>query len=116
MTRILLLELGTLGNTRWLLAHELGHHLSGFCGGTLASEMVANRWAVQVLQVWGDSESQAVRVTVLHLLSLKRLRGDRQSVGHHYCAEATDILRHYPSQRDPRDPGDNTCDAELAGR
>src|SRR5262245_49255374 len=79
------LELCTFGNTRWLLAHELGHHLSGVCGETLASEMVANRWAVQVLQVWGDSERQAVQATVLHLLALQRLRGDQQAVGHAYC-------------------------------
>jgi len=110
------LELGAGGNTRWLLAHELGHHLSNFCGGTLESEMVANTWAVRVLQVWGDPEAQAVRTTVLHLVSLKRLRGDRQAIGHNYCAEAADVLRRYPDRGDPRSPGDDTCNAELAGR
>src|SRR5262245_10184868 len=50
--------------------------LSGVCGETLASEMLANRWAVQVLRVWDDSERQAVQATVLHLLALQRLRGD----------------------------------------
>jgi hypothetical protein len=76
--------------------------LSGVCRETLASEMLANRWAVQVLQVWGDSERQAVQATVLHLLALQRLRGDQQAVGHSYCAEAADLPRHYPYQPDPR--------------
>jgi hypothetical protein len=110
------LTLGADGNTRWLLAHELGHHLSRSCGGTLDSEMTANAWAVRVLQTWGDTEAVAVRTTVLHLVYLKRLRGDRQALGHDYCAEAVDVLRRYPERGDPRNPGDDTCSAELAGR
>jgi hypothetical protein len=110
------LQLGADGNTRWLLAHELGHHLSRSCGGTLDSEMTANAWTIRVLQAWGDTEAVAVRATVLHLVHLKRLRGDRQAVGHDYCAEAADILRRYPGRGDPRSPGDETCSAELAGR
>ena len=90
--------------------------LSGVCRETLASEMLANRWAVQVLQVWGDSERQAVQATVLHLLALQRLRGDQQAVGRSYCAEAADLLRHYPYQPDPRTHGDPTRGAELVGR
>jgi hypothetical protein len=110
------LQLGADGNTRWLLAHELGHHLSRSCGGTLDSEMTANAWAVRVLQAWGDTEAVAVRTTVLHLVYLKRLRGDRQAIGHNYCAEAADMLRRYTERGDPRNPGDETCSAELAGR
>lgn len=110
------LQLGADGNARWLLAHELGHHLSRSCGGTLDSEMTANAWAVRVLQAWGDTEAVAVRTTVRHLVYLKRLRGDRQAIGHNYCAEAADILRRYPERGDPRNPGDETCSAELAGR
>jgi hypothetical protein len=79
------LRLGADGNIRWL-AHELGHHLSRSCGGTLDSEMTANAWAVRVLQAWGDTEAMAVRTTVLHLVYLKRRRGDRPAVGHDYCA------------------------------
>ena len=78
--------------------------------------MAANRWAVKVLQVWGDTESQAIRATVLHLVYLKRLRGDHQFAGHNYCAEAVDILRLYPSYPDPRNAGETTCAAELAAR
>jgi len=107
------LDLATDGNTRWLLAHELGHHLSRFCGGTVESEMVANTWAVEVLRVWGDTEAEAVRATVSHLVYLKYLRGDRQFAGHNYCAEAADVLRQYPGHPDPRAPGDATCRAEL---
>jgi hypothetical protein len=108
------IELGTVGKTRWLLAHELGHHLDGYCGGTVESEMAANVWAVKVLQVWGDSEVHAVQTTVGHLIYLKRLRGRHQLAGHNYCAEAADILRQYPAHADPRVSGDATCADEIA--
>ena len=99
------LRLGADGNIRWLLAHELGHHLSRSCGGTLDSEMTANAWAVRVLPARGDTEAMAVRTTVLHLVYLERRRGDRRAVGHDYCEEAADSLRRYPERGDPRNPG-----------
>src|SRR5260370_23997863 len=46
---------------RWLLAHELGHHLDRSEGvSQLEREMTANRTAVQILQVWGASTDDAV--------------------------------------------------------
>src|SRR5258705_6967317 len=44
------LELGTdqpERSARWLLAHELGHHLIGVCGDSLANETAANAAAVR---------------------------------------------------------------------
>jgi hypothetical protein len=59
-------------NVEWLLAHELGHHISGHCGQAIRSEMEANAAAIRVLQAWGTSEGYAVRRTEQHLLNLKR--------------------------------------------
>lgn len=104
-----MIVLGNVGNIRWVLAHELGHHVRGHCSATLANEMEANRLAVTHLQIWGVSERDAVLLTVGHLLYLKRLRGDNQVHGHNFCAEAADLLAHYPAYPDPRAPGDTTC-------
>lgn len=65
--------------TEWLLAHELGHHITGHCGQGLASEEAANAGAIKVLQAWGTSEGYAVRKTEQHLLGLLRYRGNRRS-------------------------------------
>jgi len=91
-------------HVRWLLAHELGHHFSGHCGQGIESEMAANAAAIRVLQVWGFTEQEAYRMTVIHLIELKRYRGDRPLPGHDYCAELRDIERRYPNYT-PEDPG-----------
>ena len=97
-------------NVEWLLAHELGHHISGHCGSGITNEMAANESAIKVLQVWGASEGYAVRRTEQHLLSLKR--GGGTLPGHDYCVEYWDIRKLYP-QYPPDDPeGDAmTCPA-----
>ena len=46
-------------NTEWLLAHELGHHISGHCGEGIQNEMEANAAAIRVLEAWGTSEGYA---------------------------------------------------------
>jgi hypothetical protein len=82
---------------------------------TLAQEKAANRFAVETLQLWGATEEESVRDTVVQLLLSKRLR-PRPQRGHDYCAEALDVLRRYPQVADPRPASDSTCAAELAGR
>ncbi len=42
------IKLATLGNTRWALAHELGHHILAHCGQSEQQEREANAIAVQV--------------------------------------------------------------------
>lgn len=111
---------GTDGNARWLLAHELGHYVMRHCepqpwAVALEQEKMANRFAVETLQLWGATEEEAVRETVLQLLLTRRLR-PRPQRGHDYCAEALDVLRRYPHVADPRPAGDSTCSAEFAGR
>ena len=111
---------GADGNARWLLAHELGHYVMHHCDPqpwevALAQEKAANRFAVETLQLWGATEEQAVRETVLQLLLTRRQRL-RPQRGHDYCAEAVDVLRRYPQIADPRPPTDSTCAADLAGR
>jgi hypothetical protein len=46
-----LISLGTGGNAKWLLAHELGHHLLEHCGEAFEQEIQANAMAVRILQV-----------------------------------------------------------------
>jgi hypothetical protein len=107
------LELGTNGtNPRGLLAHELGHAVLGHCGANYQQELDANAFAVEALKIWGDSQATAVRDTVLHLL--KVARSSYRSPVHNFCAEAADVLRRYPTEPDPRDPGDMTCQMEIA--
>jgi hypothetical protein len=91
-------------NPRWLLAHELGHHISGHCGQGIINEMEANAAAIRVLQVWGMTEQDAYRATARHLIGLKRYRGNRPLPGHDYCAELRDVERRYPACT-PEDPG-----------
>jgi hypothetical protein len=102
------------GNLRWVLAHELGHHLLAHCGQSQQHEREANAVAVRVLQIWGMTEEQAVTETVRHLVKLKKSRGNTQLAGHNYCAEAVDVLSRYPAVSDPRSAGDTTCAEEFA--
>jgi hypothetical protein len=95
-------------NPRWLLAHELGHHISGHCGQGIINEMEANVAAIRVLQVWGMTEQDAYRATARHLIGLKRYRGNRPLPGHDYCAELRDVERRYPAYT-PEDPGPCRC-------
>ena len=98
------ITLGTTGNTKWLLAHELGHHLNGDCeGGDLQHEMNANAMAIKVLEVWGASEEDAVRMTGNHLLGLQVARKNNPRPGHSYCAEFAALRSRYP-QYPPKDP------------
>jgi len=105
---------GTDNNPRWLLAHELGHYVMQHCDSQpwevmLVREKAANEFAVTTLQVWGLTEEQAVRDTVLQLLVIKRLSRKVQ-YGHDYCAEVLDVLRRHPQVPDPRPAaGDLTC-------
>ena len=84
---------------RWLLAHELGHHLDRSEGASqLEREMAANRTAVQILQVWGATTDDAVTL-VEAMLFASQVRRAAVS-GHDWCAELTDIHarfsdRHY---------------------
>jgi hypothetical protein len=103
-------------NVRWLLAHELGHHISGHCGQGLIDEMEANAAAVRVLQVWGDTEQAAVLGTEHHLLMLARYRKGRPLPGHNYCLEVADILKRYPATPDVRAGSEcATDDPRLTG-
>jgi hypothetical protein len=108
------IKLPTQGNTRGVLAHELGHHFLAHCGQSQQQEREANAMAVRVLQTWGMTEKEAVTETVRHLVRLKKLPGNTQLGGHNYCAEAVDVLRRYPAVSDPRSPGDTTCAEEFA--
>lgn len=88
----------TLGTdaTPWLLAHELGHYVLGHgCAETLATEMAANAFAVEAMQVWGTSAPDAVRRTVDILVGAQRRHVSIPA--HDWCAEAADVLRRYPT-------------------
>lgn len=83
---------------RWLLAHELGHHLDRSEGvSPLEREMTANRTAVQILQVWGATADNAVTL-VEAILFTNQLRGAVVS-GHDWCAELADIHAHFQDSR-----------------
>ena len=103
------------GYVRFRLAHELGHHVLHHCGTSYAQELDANVVAIQVLQLWGLSEVDAVRGTVVFLLEVKKFQGNVQRPGHNVCGEAAALLRRYPSVPDPRMRGDRTCAEEFGG-
>jgi len=103
------------GYVRFRLAHELGHHVLHHCGTSYAQELDANVVAIQVLQLWGLSETDAVRETVVFLLEVKKFQGNVQQPGHNVCGEAAALLRRYPSVPDPRMRGDRTCAEEFGG-
>jgi hypothetical protein len=95
------IDLGTDGHdTEWLLAHEMGHYLKRHCGDdpSLHDEMEANAMAIKVLQVWGESEQEAVRHTENQLRFLI-MRGTSPGPGHDYAAELAAIQQLYPQYR-----------------
>lgn len=81
-----------------LLAHELGHHILGHGAGMSGSahEMDANAKAVEVIQVWGYSEREAV-VMVAGLLCRRQARGAGASMAGHLSAadEMEDLKRRF---------------------
>ncbi len=98
-------ELGTASSEAgktWLLAHELGHHVRGHVNAYLEQEMEANAVAVRILQVWGRSEEDAVRLVGNRLLSVQTSGSTLTGKGHDWCAEFADLRSHYP-QYAPRD-------------
>jgi hypothetical protein len=60
--------------------------------------------AIQVLEVWGVSEEDAVRMTGNHLLGLQVTRKNNPWPGHSYCAEFAALRSRYP-QYPSKDPG-----------
>jgi len=98
------ITLGHDGDTKWLLAHELGHHISGHCWEGIDSEMAANETAIKVLQVWGETEEEAYRHVANRLFWLAENRR-RPLAGHNYCAELQDVARLYIDKYPPKDPG-----------
>jgi hypothetical protein len=112
------IELGTEqaeGNARWLLAHELGHHVRGDCTeGALAQEIGADLAAVRVLQAWGLTEYEAAKDVATRLWLIAKNGAMRGMVGHDACAELVAVLRAYPAIADPTNPMDDTCAAERA--
>ena len=108
------LELGTdqqERSARWLLAHELGHHLDGRCGDVLAQEIAANVAAVRVMQTWGMTEYQAAKQVAAYLWASAKDGRMRGMPGHDAYAELVAVLRAYPAVTNPTD---GTCAAELA--
>jgi hypothetical protein len=106
-------ELGTASDEAgktWLLAHELGHHVRGHINTYLEQEMEANAVAVQILQVSGRSEEDAVRLVGNRLLSIRTSGSTLTGKGHDWCAEFASLRSHYP-QYPPRDPAkvNTTC-------
>jgi hypothetical protein len=95
---------------RWLLAHEIGHHLDGRCSDAVAHEIAADVAAVRVLQAWGLTEYEAAKEVATMLWSAAkdgRMRGMR---GHDACTELVAVLRAYPAVTNPTD---GTCAAQL---
>lgn len=109
------IELGTdqtARGLRFLLAHELGHHVDGRCGNALPQEVSANLLAVRVMQTWGFTESQALADVMAILMGAARDGRMRGMPGHDACAELVAVLRAYPNAIDPRGTGDRVCLAE----
>lgn len=99
-----MIELGTGNSPRameWLLAHELSHHLLGHANHALEQDMAANRTAVHVLELWGHSEAEAVRIVEGQLLAIQKRGSTVTSQGHNWCAEYADIVRRYPDVPSP---------------
>jgi hypothetical protein len=71
------------------MAHEIGHYVKRHCGGdpALQDEIEANAMAIKVLQVWGESEQEAVRHVENQLRGL--IRRGTLTPGHDYAAELT---------------------------
>lgn len=110
-----LISLGTKGNVKWLLAHEIGHHLLGHCGEHFQAEVEANAMAIRVLQVWGMTEEAAYRMTANHLLGLQNFRKNNPRPGHDYCGELQVLMTQFAGQYPPRDPAKvrETCPLVL---
>jgi len=99
-----------------LLAHELGHHILGHRAVVgSAHEMDANAKAVEVIQVWGYSEHDAI-VMVAQLLCRRQTRGASASMPSHLPAadELEELKRRFkmpmlsclPNERKTWDGGD----------
>src|SRR5260370_21434149 len=83
---------------RWLLAHELGHHLDRSVGvSQLEREMTANRTAVQILPASGASTVGAVTLADAKLFPPRLLRAAR--TGHHWCAHLSAPHAHFSPTR-----------------
>lgn len=98
------LDLGTLSGPEgmtWLLAHEISHHILGHVNAALKEEMEANAMAVRVLQIWGRSEAEAVRLVESRLLLIRRTGSTLTGQRHDWCAEYHDIVRRYPDYTQP---------------
>jgi hypothetical protein len=101
----------------FLLAHELGHYVTGFFGCGVSCELAANAEAVKVLMIGrGMTEAQAVGVVYTYLWRYKR-RADAKltmvPAGHpDPCVEILDIARRYPQYPSPAYTG---CTPELRG-
>jgi hypothetical protein len=108
------IELGTdspEGDIRWLLAHELGHHVHGDCReGILAAEIGADLAAVRVLQALGLSEYDAARDVATRLWRTAKNGVTLGMRGHDACLEMVAVLRAYPAVTNPTD---GTCAAQL---
>ena len=88
-------------DVRLSLAHELGHHIRRDCGQSVMQELEANALAVQVLQVWGETPEEAVRLMVQKLYQARSV-----ATVHVFCTELMDMLHRYPTAADPRKPGE----------
>ncbi len=98
------LELGmNRGDVRLSLAHELGHHVRRDCTQSVMAEMEANALAVAILQIWGETPEQAVR---LMIQKVYRSRTAPVATVHDPCTELRDLLQRYPTATDPRKPGE----------
>jgi len=97
------IEMTTEGDVRWLLAHELSHHIMRHCGNSYANELEANAMAVRVFEVWGLTPEQAQRRVVLAVYAL---RYRPVLTVHDFCAELRDLMARYPNVPDPRKAGE----------
>jgi hypothetical protein len=104
-------------NVRWLLAHELGHHLNGDCReGVAAQEMAANERAIQVLQTWGLSDYAAAR-TVARMLWMMAKERTQQGYGHlPEDITSTDLIENTASPLLPEGLSAANCLGGVLGR